>query len=280
MPIDDPNVLLKDPEMSRDFLNHVFGTTPDPEPKPADAKHLEGQEVVIHGLKGRPELNGQRGRALKWNPETRRIGVEVEGMGKLSVKADNVRLPNAEDAARKEEIEKAAAPEAEAEPQGRELMIALSGDCAELREALASLHMPPTDPNDPAVGGTGGAVSAALQAATPAGSAAVPIRMLQTDLSRPTRAGCRAVQEVAVRPEEVVRDESTGTLHRVASPTSTLPLSPEHRLPSAAGAKALTGAVHASLHAPEAKVAAQALETLAALSHASMPGKLELLKAG
>ena len=68
---------------------------PDPEPKPADAKHLEGQEVVIHGLKGRPELNGQRGRALKWNSETRRIGVEVEGMGKLSVKADNVRLPNA-----------------------------------------------------------------------------------------------------------------------------------------------------------------------------------------
>merc|ERR1719386_106687 len=107
-------------------------------------------------------------------------------MGKLSVKADNVRLPNAEDAARKEEIERAAAPEAEAEPQGRELMIALSGDCAELREALASLHMPPTAPNDPAVGGTGGAVSAALQAATPAGSAAVPIRMLQTDLSRPT----------------------------------------------------------------------------------------------
>ena len=43
MPIDDPNVLLKDPEMSRDFLNHVFGTTPDAEPKPADAKHLEGE---------------------------------------------------------------------------------------------------------------------------------------------------------------------------------------------------------------------------------------------
>ena len=88
MPIDDPDVLLKDPEMSRDFLNHVLGTKSDTEPRPADAKHLEGAEVVIHGLKGRPELNGQRGRALKWNPEANRIGVELgEGMVKLSVRA-------------------------------------------------------------------------------------------------------------------------------------------------------------------------------------------------
>ena len=98
MPIDDPDVLLKDPDMSRDFLHHVLGTTPDTEPKPADAKHLEGAEVIIHGLKGRPELNGQRGRALKWNPEASRIGVELgEGMGKLSVRAENVRLPRAGD---------------------------------------------------------------------------------------------------------------------------------------------------------------------------------------
>ena len=60
MPIDDPDVLLKDPEMSRDFLNHVLGTTPDTDPKPADAKHLEGEDVIIHGLKGRPELNEAR----------------------------------------------------------------------------------------------------------------------------------------------------------------------------------------------------------------------------
>ena len=46
---------------------------------PGIAKHLEGAEVVIHGLKGRPELNGQRGRALKWNPEANRIGVELGG---------------------------------------------------------------------------------------------------------------------------------------------------------------------------------------------------------
>ena len=60
MPIDDPDVLLKDPEMSRDFLNHVLGTTPDTDPKPADAKHLEGEDVIIHGLKGRPELDEAR----------------------------------------------------------------------------------------------------------------------------------------------------------------------------------------------------------------------------
>ena len=117
MPIDDPNVLLKDPEMSRDFLNHVMGTTPEPEPKPADAAHLEGQEVVIHGLKGRPELNGRRGLALKggWNPETRRIGVQIEGEPKaMLIKADNVRLPNAEDAA-VVQAEKAAADKAAAD---------------------------------------------------------------------------------------------------------------------------------------------------------------------
>ena len=60
MPIDDPDVLLKDPEMSRDFLNHVLGTTPDTDPKPADAKHLEGEDVIIHSLKGRPELDEAR----------------------------------------------------------------------------------------------------------------------------------------------------------------------------------------------------------------------------
>ena len=66
-------------------------------PRPCVSHHA-GAEVVIHGLKGRPELNGQRGRALKWNPEASRIGVELgEGMGKLSVRAENVRLPRAED---------------------------------------------------------------------------------------------------------------------------------------------------------------------------------------
>ena len=70
MPIDDPDVLLKDPEMSRDFLHHVLGTTPDTDPKPADAKHLEGEDVIIHGLKGRPELD-----------EARVIRVRVMGEG-------------------------------------------------------------------------------------------------------------------------------------------------------------------------------------------------------
>ena len=66
-------------------------------PRPCVSHHA-GAEVIIHGLKGRPELNGQRGRALKWNPEASRIGVELgDGMGKLSVRAENVRLPRAGD---------------------------------------------------------------------------------------------------------------------------------------------------------------------------------------
>ena len=77
-------------------------------PRPCVSHHA-GAEVIIHGLKGRPELNGQRGRALKWNPEASRIGVELgEGMGKLSVRAENVRLPRAGDSPSQVEIAMAA----------------------------------------------------------------------------------------------------------------------------------------------------------------------------
>ena len=30
-------------------------------PKPADGRHMEGMALIIQGLKGRPELNGQDG---------------------------------------------------------------------------------------------------------------------------------------------------------------------------------------------------------------------------
>ena len=105
MPIDDPNVLLNDPDMSRDFLSDMLGTGEKKEKPPPDGKYLEGQPVVVDGLKGRPELNGRRGRALAgtWDAAKRRIGVELaprgdEGSLRLSVKYENVRLPGAADA--------------------------------------------------------------------------------------------------------------------------------------------------------------------------------------
>ena len=105
MPIDDPNVLLNDPDMSRDFLSDMLGTGEKQEKPPPDGKYLEGQPVVVDGLKGRPELNGRRGRALAgtWDAAKRRIGVELaprgdEGSLRLSVKYENVRLPGAADA--------------------------------------------------------------------------------------------------------------------------------------------------------------------------------------
>ena len=105
MPIDDPNMLLNDPDMSRDFLSDMLGTGEKKEKPPPDGKYLEGQPVVVDGLKGRPELNGRRGRALAgtWDAAKRRIGVELaprgdEGSLRLSVKYENVRLPGAADA--------------------------------------------------------------------------------------------------------------------------------------------------------------------------------------
>ena len=41
MPIDDPNVLLNDPDMSRDFLSDMLGTGEKKEKPPPDGKYLE-----------------------------------------------------------------------------------------------------------------------------------------------------------------------------------------------------------------------------------------------
>ena len=85
----------------------------------------------------RPELNGQRGRALKWNAETRRIGVDLgEGVGKLSVRAENVRLPTAADPPSQQQLAAAAAAAAAAVEQPKAL-VNLGEEFRELRAALA-----------------------------------------------------------------------------------------------------------------------------------------------
>ena len=206
--------------MSRDFLHHVFGTTPDAKARPADAKHLEGERVVIHGLKGRPELNGQRGRALKWNPESCRLGVELDtevvGTGTLSVRAENVRLPQAGDAAPRPEIATAAAVAVAAgapstsDPEPSPLTVPLGDEFSALRAALA---LAPSDSTDST------------------GSSAP---------RRATRAGCVAVQEGAVPPS----DGGLGEVWRERPP------------PSSAGAAALISVL--ASHASDPTVVAQA----------------------
>ena len=108
MPIDDPNVLLNDPDMSRDFLSDMLGTGEKKEKPPPDGKYLEGQPVVVDGLKGRPELNGRRGRLCgTLQPESNRWPIRVlsEGGGKevdILLKTVNLRpitAPNANPAA-------------------------------------------------------------------------------------------------------------------------------------------------------------------------------------
>ena len=64
-----------------------------------DGATLEGRMVEIHGLKGRPELNGRRGNALNLNRETGRMGVRVDGES-VAVRLQNLRLaPESEAAA-------------------------------------------------------------------------------------------------------------------------------------------------------------------------------------
>ena len=77
MPIDDPNVLLNDPDMSRDFLSDMLGTGEKKEKPPPDGKYLEGQPVVVDGLKGRPELNGKVGIIGELNEEKGRYPVHL-----------------------------------------------------------------------------------------------------------------------------------------------------------------------------------------------------------
>lgn len=103
MPITDPEVLLKEPDLARSFLGRVINNdpAPPPEPSPEHGKHFEGQDVVVHGLVNKPELNGQRGWAIPgtWDAASGRVGVKLPspsgGRGaplKVKLKAENLQL--------------------------------------------------------------------------------------------------------------------------------------------------------------------------------------------
>ena len=47
--------------------------------------------VVLQGLQMRPELNGRRGTAKEWVAGKQRLGVDVEGVGRLALRLDNLR---------------------------------------------------------------------------------------------------------------------------------------------------------------------------------------------
>ena len=49
-----------------------------------------GKAVVLQGLTGRPELNGRRGTAREWSATAQRVGVDVEGVGRLVLLLDNL----------------------------------------------------------------------------------------------------------------------------------------------------------------------------------------------
>ena len=59
-------------------------------PKPEDPTGLAGAAVTIHDLRGRPELNGRRGRALLYDPATGRLGVQIKDVGRLALHPRNL----------------------------------------------------------------------------------------------------------------------------------------------------------------------------------------------
>ena len=63
---------------------------PPPPPPPAQAQQLLGRGVVLRGMKGRDDLNGRRGTACEWDDAAQRVGVDVEGVGRLALSLDNL----------------------------------------------------------------------------------------------------------------------------------------------------------------------------------------------
>merc|ERR1712137_111449 len=60
---------------------------------PEDLQQLcEGADVELHGLKGAAELNGRRGRLLRFDMASGRWEVKVVGAGGKKLKPENVRL--------------------------------------------------------------------------------------------------------------------------------------------------------------------------------------------
>merc|ERR1719343_96325 len=99
MPVDDPNFMFKDPELARDYVDHMLNGKRRDEGVPVvDGSFFVGHEVEIHGLSARSELNGRRGQAVRLDPKTGRVGVDVQGCSTLALKITNLKLASVVDA--------------------------------------------------------------------------------------------------------------------------------------------------------------------------------------
>lgn len=63
---------------------------PTAPPRPPDPTGLTGEVVTIHDLTARPELNGRRGRVLRYDPDTGRLAVQIKDVGKLALHPRNL----------------------------------------------------------------------------------------------------------------------------------------------------------------------------------------------
>lgn len=59
---------------------------------PGHEHHLMDQPVRVCGLNSRPEINGKTGTTVDWVQETQRFGVEIDGVGSLSIRPANLQL--------------------------------------------------------------------------------------------------------------------------------------------------------------------------------------------
>ena len=97
---------MKESLSAAQFSAALGATTSMSEPLPS----LAGCSVQIRGLVAKPELNGQHGVALKWQPASQRYRVQLTGKRLFSLKAANLvatRGADAESAPPEEEIPEA-----------------------------------------------------------------------------------------------------------------------------------------------------------------------------
>ena len=57
-----------------------------------EEEELEGERVELLGLQAKPELNGRRGEALRWDPKAKRMGIKLDDGKLLSVRMANMRV--------------------------------------------------------------------------------------------------------------------------------------------------------------------------------------------
>ena len=55
-------------------------------------QHLVNQDVRLCGLNAKPELNGKTGRTVCFEAATQRYGVQIQGIGRMAVRPDNLQL--------------------------------------------------------------------------------------------------------------------------------------------------------------------------------------------